>query len=60
MLISLQGYGALWKGCGSTYVVCAVNFFSEAAISSLTHLPQYVTQQNTSLFCQISTIYNKA
>ncbi|CAH3042319.1 unnamed protein product [Porites lobata] len=35
-----QSYGALWKGCGSTYVVCAVNFFSEAGISSLTHLPQ--------------------
>lgn len=40
LIILLQGYGALWKGCGSTYVVCAVNFFSEAAISSLTHLPQ--------------------
>ncbi|XP_068691900.1 mitochondrial outer membrane protein SLC25A46-like [Montipora foliosa] len=43
-----QGYGSLWKGCGSTYVVSAVNFFSEAAISSLTHLPQDAPNRKSS------------
>ncbi|EDO33395.1 predicted protein [Nematostella vectensis] len=35
-----QGASCLWKGYGSTYIVCAVNFFSEAAISAVTQLPQ--------------------
>lgn len=43
-----QGYGALWKGCGSTYVVCAVNFFGEAAVSSLTHLPHEKPDRSSS------------